>query len=149
MDLLIPPKSPVRFAAIGPQDSVVFKGRFRLCGRYHCGWRRRNGAARELEVHFFPDQEFRTCLPYWHDHRQLVELGFDNVDDFLRAALREAILNGLRSGVVPAVSGRVGIEVEGFRAALAGKSPVYTVRFVSVSEIMPAETAHRVAEVVV
>lgn len=138
MDLLIPSGSPVRFAAIGTQDSVLFQGRFRLSGRYHCGWLRRTAGARALEVHFFPDQEFRTRLPYWHDHRHLVELQFDNHDEFLSEILRDGILEGLRSGTVPAVSGRVSIEAEGFRAALAGNRPVYSVRFLAVEGGAPA-----------
>lgn len=139
----------MRFASIGPLDSALFNGRFRLAGRYHCGWLRRSGTARVLEVHFFPDQEFRARLPYWHDHRQLIELQFDNADDFLRETVRDGILQGLRSGTVPAVSGRVSIEVEGFRAAITGGKPVYAVRFLSVEAPVPIDACQESFEPVV
>lgn len=145
MDLLIPSRSPVRFAAIGPQDSVLFSGHFALSGRYHCGCGRRSGATRLLDVHFFPDQEFRARLPYWHDHRLLVELHFDNAEDFLRAAVRESVLLSLREGVVPAVSGRATIRVEGFRASLEGRQPTYAVRFLSMEPLASARTEDALA----
>ena len=146
MDLLIPPASPVRFVGIGPQDSVLFEGRFRLTGRYHCGRARRTAVGAELELHFFPDEALRTVLPYWHEHRPVLDLRMDNADEFLRAVVREPVLCGLREGQVPAVSGRAVIWGDGYHVSLQDRRPLYTLHFLSLDGHLPADSCLETAD---
>ena len=136
MELVIPAKCPVRFAAIGPGGTVLFKGRFLLSGLYRYAYAAADAGSRVADgfkLCFVPDRAMAMGLPHWEEQRTAATLEFENPDVFVQAVIRPPVLRSLYDDRIPSVSGRASVWVDGYSALSDGDRSVYCVRFMAVA----------------
>jgi hypothetical protein len=127
--IIIPLRTPVRFAGWLKGNVARFEGRFVLEGTYYYG-DGGHGPDFAAEAHIVPDRNAR--FPQLMKRNGLRTVAIDNPEVFAEEVIPASVLQRVRRKGGGYASGHVSIRAEGFTIGMVCDSPTYETHFAAV-----------------